>query len=421
MVKSGVLKLMKEFAKQFPEKETQADIEHEIMTHGVVEIITEQGLKNRLESGERLRVKYGIDPTITSAHLGHAVPLWKLRQFQKLGHTAVLIIGDYTAQIGDPSGRSKVRKSLSAEQVRKNAEGYFDQINMILDPKRTEIHLQSEWYEAIKLEDVIRLMSRFSYAQIMSHETFAQRAKKGEPLGFHEMIYPILQAYDSVAVKADVELGGIDQRFNFISTRDLQKTSGQLPEEVILTKYLPGIDGREKMSKSLGNTIDLTDTARSMFFKVMSIPDSVMLPYLELATNLPQQAVEQLKQDLEKGILHPMELKKLIAGFVTSLYYPLPEVEAAEEQFSSEVQRKELPRSIPSYFSETPEVNILEFLVSNGLVSSKSEIRRLILQKGIRVDDKPWGDPNLPIKIVNEGVVIKVGKAKFFRILPKES
>lgn len=389
-------------------------LEREALTRGVVEVITQEGLKERLASGKPLRVKYGIDPTMRSAHIGHAVPIRKLRQFQKLGHAAVFIIGDYTARIGDPTGRNETRKQLDPEEIKRNVDGYLDQAYRILDRGKTEVHLQSEWYGDFTLENVIRLMSRTTYAQIMAHETFSKRVKEGSVLGFHEMLYPLLQAYDSVAVKADVELGGADQRFNFVLTRDIQKVHGQTPEEVILSRYLPGIDGQEKMSKSLGNTIDLLDSAEEMYFKTMSISDDLMSVYFELATDLPLEEVKRLIAEWKSGNIHPIDLKKQLASRIASLYHSEEEVKAAGEKFELQVQRKEVPDDIPVFNVPKNSFDLAEMLVSNGIAKSKGEVRRLIAQKGIKVDGETIDDPYITVS--NKETVVRIGKKKLIKI-----
>jgi len=390
------------------------DLENEIIKRGVVDIITEKGLKDRLLEKTPLRVKYGIDPTLRSIHIGHVVPIRKLKQFQELGHTAVFIIGDYTAKIGDPTGRSKTRKMLNKEEIQHNVKSFFDQVYKILDRDRVEIHLQSEWYEKFDLEKIIGLMSKTTYGQLMCHETFSKRAKENKILGFHEMLYPILQAYDSVAIKADVELGGIDQRFNFVITRNLQKSFGQRPEDVILTKYLPGVDGQEKMSKSLGNTVDLLDSPKNMYFKVMSIPDKLMPIFFELATDLPVKQVKNLINEYKRGKIHPMDLKKNLARSITSLYHQKAEVDKAEQEFKKQIQQKEVPNNIQTINVKEPSVDLIDLLIGAGLVNSKSEAKRLFKQKGIRVNNQIIEDSKFNI---SDSIIIKVGKRRFLKVV----
>jgi len=395
-------------------KSSEKSLLEEALTRGVAEIITQEDLKKRLAERKPLRVKYGIDPTMQSAHIGHAVPIRKLRQFQELGHTAVFIIGDYTARIGDPTGRSEARKQLSAEDIKKNVDGYLDQAYRILDKNKTEIHLQSEWYGDFSLEQLTRLMSKTTYGQIMAHETFTKRVQEGKALGFHEMLYPLLQAYDSVAVKADIELGGADQRFNFVLTRDIQKVHGQRPEEVILSRYLPGIDGQEKMSKSLGNTIDLLDSAKKMYFKTMSIADDLMPVYFELATDLLLGEIRKLLAEWENGNIHPLDLKKQLARSIVSLYHPKEDVKTAEKKFELQVQKKEVPNDVPVFNVSGPSFDLADFLVANGITSSKGEVKRLITQKGIKVDGKTIDDSH--INISGQEILVRIGKRRLAKI-----
>lgn len=387
----------------------------DVLTRGVAEIITEQGIRERLALGKPLKVKFGIDPTMPSAHIGHAVPLHILRRFQMMGHKAVLIIGDYTAMIGDPTGRHSARKALSAEEVKKNAEGYCDQAFRILDKEKTEVHFQSEWYDTFTLEKLIRLMAKVTYGQLMAHETFTKRVAEGKPLGFQEMLYPVVQGFDSVKVWADIELGGADQRFNFVLTRDLQKSYGQQPEEVILMKYLPGIDGQEKMSKSLGNTIDILDPADSMFAKVMSIPDTLMPVYFELATDLPLDQIKSFLEDLKEGKVHPMDLKKLLARSITSLYHSKEEVDEAEKKFKKEVQERGLPEVVPEITIKGREIDMIAALIEGGLVKSKSEVRRLIDQKGIKIDGQTVTGSKVAVDGKKE-VLVSIGNRRYLRV-----
>lgn len=386
----------------------------EVLTRGVVDIITKDGLAERLREGKPLRIKYGVDPTKPSAHIGHAVPIRKLRQFQELGHTAVIIIGDYTARVGDPSGRSTVREALTAEQVQENAKLYFEQIYKILDKDKTEVHLQSEWYGDFDLEKVIRLMQKVTYAELMAHETFKIRVKKGIPLYFHEMFYPLLQGFDSVAIKADVELGGDDQRFNFVLTRDLQRAYAQKPEEVILMRYIPGIDGQEKMSKSLGNSIDILDTPEDMYFKTMSISDDLMPVFFELGTDLPMEEIDALLVRWKAGQIHPMDLKKTLAGTITRLYHSQEKVEMAAKNFERQVQRSEIPEGIKEVQVDKTSVNLSTILVQEGIVASKSEVRRLIKQRGIKVNGQVIDGPNID---VTNNVLVQVGSRRFIKIV----
>lgn len=398
------------------ETQGRANVVKDILNRGVVEIITKEGLEKRLKEGKPLRVKYGIDPTMQSGHIGHAVPIRKLRQFQDLGHTAVFIIGDYTARIGDPTNKSATRQSLDEKEVEENAKHYFEQAYKILDKDKTEIHLQSEWYKTFALEDLIKLMSKTSYGQLMSHETFEKRVREEKSLAFHEMLYPVLQAYDSVAIKADVELGGADQRFNFVLTRDIQKMYGQRPEEVILTNYLPGINGEEKMSKSLGNTIDLLEDAENMYAKIMSIPDNIMSIYFELATDIPLERIKDFTEKLKTRDIHPMELKKMLANSITSLYHRPEEVANAEEKFQTLIQKRQIPDDIKTIEIDNETINLGDLLLKEGLVSSEKEAKRILEQRGIKINNEVLEQL---IVTVDKTLIIKVGKRRFLKIVPK--
>ncbi len=401
---------------QTPEIQGRAVVEKDILNRGVVEIITKEGLEKRLREGKPLRVKYGIDPTMQSGHIGHAVPIRKLRQFQDLGHTAVFIIGDYTARIGDPTNKTATRQSLDEKEIEKNAKYYFEQAYKILDKDKTEIHLQSEWYKTFALEDLIKLMSKTSHGQLMSHETFEKRVKEEKSLAFHEMLYPVLQAYDSVAIKADVELGGADQRFNFVLTRDIQKMYGQRPEEVILTHYLPGINGEEKMSKSLSNTIDLLENAENMYAKVMSIPDNLMPIYFELATDIPLEQIKDFSEKLITREIHPMELKKTLAKSITSLYHDPEQVKNAEERFQTLIQKRQVPEDIKTIEVDSETVNLGDLLLKEGLVSSEKEAKRILGQRGIKINNEVIDQL---IVTIDKTLIIKVGKRRFLKIVPK--
>jgi tyrosyl-tRNA synthetase len=388
----------------------------DILTRGVVDVITSAGLEERLKSGKPLRIKYGVDPTKPSFHIGHAVPLRTLRAFQELGHKAVIIIGDYTARIGDPGGRSTLREALTAEQVQENAKLYFDQVYKIIDKDKTEVHLQSEWYGDFDLEKVIRLMQHVTYSQLWTHETFRKRVEDGNPLYLQEMFYPVLQAYDSVAIKADVELGGEDQRFNFTLTRDLMRSHGQRAEEAILIKYLPGIDGQPKMSKSLGNSIDMLDSAADKYAKVMSIPDSLMPLFFELGTDVPMPEVADFTSKLKSGSIHPMELKKKLASTITRLYHTETEVQDAAKKFEHQFQKREVPQEMPVAKVPKGSIDLMDFLVSAGLAASKSEARRLLKQDAIKADGKTIHDVSFDVQ---KEIIIRVGSRRYIKLIPE--
>jgi tyrosyl-tRNA synthetase len=398
-----------------PEKLMRNVLWEEIFHRGVVDIITEGELRSLMESGKRLRIKYGIDPTMPSAHIGHAVPLKKLRAFQELGHTAVLVIGDYTARIGDPTGKSATRKALSAEEVKQNALEYFDQTSKILDPGKAEVHFQSEWYNGFSIADFISLASKVSWNQLMSHGTFSSRVASGLNLSLHEVTYPLFQAFDSVAVRADIELGGIDQRFNFVLTRAIQKAYGQSPEVAVLSKFLPGTNGQEKMSKSLGNTIDILDSAKDMYAKVMSIPDVVMTDFFELASDFSLPEIESLFLALHRGEIHPMDLKKILAESITRQYHSASEVANARESFLRVVQNRGTPITILEVKVSSSEVDLPTVLLDSGIVTSKSEARRLIKEGAVKINDEKVSPQTLLVSL-EDGSVIKIGKLRFLKV-----
>lgn len=387
----------------------------ELLTRGVEEIIVKKHLENALRSGKKLRVKFGIDPTTPFIHLGHTVPIRKLRQFQQLGHKIVFLVGDYTARIGDPSGKEKTRPALSQQQVEKNAKTYFKQAFKILDGKKTEVHMQSEWYDKFDLEKTIRLLSESTFKQIMTHETFRKRIKKDHPLGLHELIYPLLQGYDSIALKADVEVGSIDQKFNLLMGRELQKKQSMPPQDVFITKYLMGIDGKEKMGKTLGNYIAILDKPNQIYGKIMSIPDSLILSYFELATDTSLEEIEELEKDMKNNKVNPRDLKAKLAKEIVTMYHSKKEALEAEKEFNRVFKEQKTPSQIPKITISDVRCQMSDLLVKTKLVSSKSEAKRLIRQGGVKIDNKVINDPNKKIKPEN-GMVVQVGKRRFVRV-----
>jgi tyrosyl-tRNA synthetase len=355
-----------------------------ILRRGVAEIIPEDELRSKLASGRRLRLKQGFDPSRPDLHLGHAVGLRKLRQLQELGHEVVVIVGDWTAQIGDPSGQSATRPMLTAEEVRANAQTYLEQFFHVVDPERTVVRWQSEWYSGFSLADVIRLTSRFTVAQMLQREDFARRYEAGSPISITELLYPLLQAYDSVAIQADVEFGGTDQKFNILVGRELQRMVGQEPQAVFLVPILIGTDGSHKMSKSLDNYIALNEPPAEMFGKVMSIPDSLMRSYFELLTDVPLEEVDGFTGN-------PMDLKKRLAGEIVAQFHGPAAADAARAEFEKVFQRRELPTAMPEYHLGAPERTLdfsafLDLLTAAGLAASKSDARRQIAQGAVQID-----------------------------------
>jgi tyrosyl-tRNA synthetase len=388
-----------------------------IFDRTVAEVIVREELEQKLRSGRQLRLKLGLDPSKPNLHIGHAIGLRKLRQFQELGHEVVLIVGDWTAQIGDPSGRDESRAMLTPEEVQRNAKTYMDQFFIIVDEDRTEIRWQSEWFAKFTLTDVFNLTSRFTMAQMMAHETFRKRWEEGRPLTLMELMYPALQAYDSVAIDADVEFGGTDQKFNILAGRELQSSLGLPPQDVFLNPLLPGTDGR-KMSKSFGNTIDLTDTPEDMYGKAMSISDDMLDPYLTLVSEMPDAELEEIRRQLSVGAVNPRDVKMRLAHDIVRQFHGAQAARQAEAEFVRVFQRGKLPTDMPEYTLSGP-TGIVDLLTDAGLAESNSEARRLIEQGGVRIDDQKVEDIDLRIE-PSEGMIIRVGKRRFLRIVRGE-
>lgn len=387
------------------------------------EIIDRSHLAEALRSGKKLRVKLGIDPNRRELHLGHAVTLWKLREFQEAGHRAIFIIGDWTAMIGDPSGKDKTRPALSESEIKDNSKHFFEQAYLILDKTKTETHLQSEWFKNFGLREVIKLSSLVTEKQILAHETFRMRIKKDLPFYHHETIYPLLQGYDSVAVRANVELGALEQKFNLLMGRTIQKAYGQEPQDILMVRYLVGLDGKEKMSKSLGNFVALSDSAEEMFGKIMSIPDNLIIHYFELCTKLPQKTIKQYEQEMKAG-RNPKETKEILAQEIAKLYHGEKRAAEAkrifEAKFGKPPHLPPLPRNrgrgmkgegvIKADFEikRSPGTyEIIELLVAGKLVSSRSEARRKIREGAVEVDGS---------KITNEKAVVKISGNSLIRL-----
>lgn len=384
-----------------------------ILTRGVAEIIVKEELLQKLRSGKPLRLKQGFDPSKPDLHIGHAVGLRKLRQLQDLGHQVVLIVGDWTAQIGDPSGRDESRTMLTPEEVKANAQTYMDQFFKIVDRSRTEVRWQSEWFGKFTLADVFNLTSRFTLAQMMAHETFRKRWESGLPLTLMELMYPLLQAYDSIAIQADVEFGGTDQKFNILAGRELQAMLGQRPQDVFLVPLLPGTDGR-KMSKTFGNTVDLSMSPEEMYGKLMSISDEMLMDYLTLVTDVPDEELAQIETDLRAGTVNPRDVKMRLAREVVG-YIHSPEAAArAEEEFVRVFQRRELPSDMPEFIVPSEGLNIVDLMVQAGTAATKSEARRLIQQGGVRLGDTTVDSVDQIVQ--PRDAVLQVGKRRFVQL-----
>ena len=405
------------------EREVQRQME--ILKTGAAEIVPEEELKEKIRKSiindKPLIVKLGLDPTAPDIHLGHTVPLQKMRQFQDLGHQAVIVIGDFTGRIGDPSGRSETRKPLTEEELLRNAETYKEQIFKILDPEKTRIEFNSTWLKELNLEDILRLAAHCTVAQMLEREDFANRYAEGRPISIHEFFYPLMQGYDSVALKADVELGGTDQKLNLLMGRSLQRDFGQEPQVALMTPILEGLDGVHKMSKSLGNYIGVYESPREMFGKTMSIPDELMIRYFELVTKVPVAEIRQLEEGLRQGTVHPRDLKMRLGMEIVKIYHGEEQAEQAKDEFIRMFQKKEAPDEMPNLilselgFDPNSEIEVVELLAGSKLAPSKREAKRLIEQGGVRINDQRIDDVFAVYKFA-EGDIIKVGKRKFARI-----
>ena len=391
-----------------------------LLKRGVVEVIVESEFVKLLEVGRPLRLKMGFDPSAPDLHLGHAVGLRKLRQLQEMGHKVVVIVGDWTAQIGDPSGQSATRPMLTQQEVLDNAETYLAQLYKVLDRDRTETRMQSEWFGPFSLADVIRLTSRFTVAQMLAREDFANRFKSNQPIAITELLYPLLQAYDSVAVESDVEFGGTDQKFNLLVGRDLQEMMGQRPQQCFIMPLLVGTDGVQKMSKSLGNFIGLDEAPNDMYGKTMSLPDDSIVPYLESLTDVSDQELAEMRDAMDRTSVNPMSLKKRLARELVAQFHDAEAARDAELYFERTVQARATPPDIATY--ELPHASSLEgkrlsdMLVGAKLVKSSSEARRLIDQGAVKVNDEAV-TANASATSLKSGDVLRVGRRRYVRLV----
>lgn len=401
------------------------DKQLEIIKRGVVEIVPEDELANKLKrsisSGKPLRIKLGLDPTAPDIHLGHTVVLQKLRQFQELGHQVTLILGDFTARIGDPTGRSETRKQLTEEQVLANARTYERQIFKILERARTEVVFNSQWLTPMNFAQVVELSAKCTVARILERDDFAKRFKECLPISIHELFYPLMQGYDSVALKADVELGGTDQKFNLLMGRTLQKEYGQEPQVALMMPILEGLDGVQKMSKSLGNYIGIDESPREMYGKTMSLADELMSRYFELVTAVSFKELRDIESGLKNSSMHPRDVKMRLAREIVTQYHDLETAQAAEEEFKRIFQQKDLPDELPEFrvtgdMLEDGVIWLPKLIALSGMTNSTSEARRLIQQGGVKVDGGKIEDADVNIKPVS-GMVIQVGKRKFTRFI----
>jgi len=395
----------------------QVEQQMEIIRRGTAEIVPEDELRQKLydslTNNQPLRIKLGLDPTAPDIHLGHTVVLNKLRQFQDLGHEVHLIIGDFTGRIGDPSGKSETRKPLTEEQVKANATTYQEQIFKVLDPQKTVVHFNSDWLSQMNLVDVLNLAGKYTVARMLERDDFAKRYKENLPIGIHEFMYPLLQGYDSVVLKADVELGGTDQKFNLLVGRQLQKEYGLKPQIALTMPILEGTDGVQKMSKSLGNYIGVHEDAHEMFGKTMSIPDELIIRYFELVTQVPLEEIRSMQKAMAEGSLNPRDAKIRLAKEIITIYHDAEAADQAENRFKLVFSQGSIPEDIPEVIEQQDEVWLPKFLNDHKLVSSTSEGRRMLQQDAVRVNGEKYDEENLTVK---DGMVIQVGKRKFIRI-----
>jgi len=391
----------------------------DFLSSRAVDFINRDDLKKKLEkaqaAGRGLRIKYGADPSAPDIHLGHVVGLNKLREFQDAGHTVVFIIGDFTGMIGDPSGRSQTRKPLTREQVAENAKSYQEQIFKILDPDKTEIRFNSEWCGEMKFDDVIRLSAHVTVAQMLARDDFSKRYAANQPISIVEFLYPLVQAYDSVMVEADLELGGTDQLFNLLLGRELQKVMGQEPQCVMTLPLIEGLDGVQKMSKSLNNYVGVAEPAREMYGKLMSVPDDLMWKYFEYILCWPKDKVQETHAKVAKGKLHPRAVKDQLAQEVVARFIGEEEAKHASEEFIRVFAQKALPDDIPEVVVPAEETGLLSLMVLAGLAKSNGEARRLVKQGAVRINDKKISDERAQI-VPEEGMVIRSGKRGFAKV-----
>lgn len=397
----------------------------DLIKRGTVEIIPEEELVQKLEKSIKenkpLKIKLGCDPTRPDLHLGHSVVLRKLAQFQQLGHQAILIIGDFTGMIGDPSGRNSSRPPLSFEEARANGKSYFEQASKILDKEKTKIVHNSEWLGKMTFEDVIKLSSKYTVARMLERDDFTKRYKNGIPISIHEILYPLAQAMDSVAIESDVELGGTDQKFNLLVGRDIQREFGIAPQVIITMPLLVGTDGVEKMSKSYDNYIGINDSPKDIYGRTLSIPDNLIYTYFELATDVSNEELNKIKEDLSNQQVNPRDIKRALARKLVEMYHSKQAAIDAENEFDNIFVKKGLPDEIPEFQFEDGinEIDILDLIVKVGFAPSKGEARRLVTQGGVTINGEKISDFKAVINLENE-FILKVGKRNFIKITRKK-
>jgi len=391
--------------------------ELELIKQGTVQVVPESELEAKLKSGKKLKVKLGMDPTAPDLHLGHAVVLSKMKTFQDLGHEVIFVIGDFTARIGDPSGRSKTRPPLTQKDIEYNMRTYFEQVRRILDPNKVTVRYNSEWLDKLSATDMVQLCGKVTLARLTEREDFAKRIRENQPIGFHELLYPLFQAYDSVALDADIELGGTDQTFNLLMGRFLQEQYGQTPQVVITTPLLEGLDGVQKMSKSLGNAIAIAENPDDAFGKLMSISDQLMWRYFALLLDVPQHELSAMEARVAYGNTHPMSLKKQMAHDIIAKFWSKPAADKAQETFEALFQKKDYSKAQEVTLPDDTAnpIWIVDLLKLIGAISSSSEAKRLIESKAVLLDDAIVADFKAKVSW-QKGMTIKVGKHRIYRI-----
>lgn len=401
----------------FPPINEQMDL----IKRGTFEIIPEEELVKKLErslkEGKPLNIKLGCDPSRPDLHIGHSVVLRKLAHFQKLGHLAILIIGDFTGMIGDPSGRNVTRPALSLEETREHGRSYFEQASKILDKEKTKIVYNSDWLGKMTFEDVIKLSSKYTVARMLERDDFTKRYKSGEPISMHEILYPLAQAMDSVAIQSDVELGGTDQKFNLLVGRDIQREFGMEAQVIITMPLIVGTDGVEKMSKSYNNYIGISDSPKEIFGKTLSIPDNLIYNYFELATDLSNDELKEIKTNLDNPNTNPRDIKRRLAKTLVTMYHSFEAAKNAEEEFDRIFVNKGIPDEVPQFdFGDRKEINILDLIILVNFAPSKGEAKRLVVQGGVNIDNEKITDFQKKVMLKNDSI-LKVGKRKFIKLI----
>ena len=402
----------------FPPINEQMDL----IKRGTAEIIPEEDLVKKLErsssEGIPLNIKLGCDPSRPDLHIGHSVVLRKLAQFQTLGHQAILIVGDFTGMIGDPSGRNATRPSLSLKETREHGQSYFQQASKILDAQKTKIVYNSEWLGKMSFEDVIKLSAKYTVARMLERDDFTKRFKGGEPISIHELLYPLAQAMDSVAIKSDVELGGTDQKFNLLVGRDIQREHGQEPQVILTMPLLVGTDGVEKMSKSYDNYIGISESPKEIFGKTLSIPDSLIYNYYELASDISSSDLNGVKHQLDDSKVNPRDIKRRLARTLVRMYHSEEAAIQAQKEFDRIFIKKEIPDQVEEFKIDenNSEFNILDLILKVNFAPSKGEARRLVTQGGVSIDGNKVEDFNMQVKL-SDGMILKVGKRKFIKFI----